>query len=147
METLSSANKNSSSMRKKSQIPTPSELRLLQVLWLLGEGTVDQIVHAHPEESRPNYKTTHTFLRIMEQKGFITHTVNGRTFKFRPVVTRESIDSLSVRTLLHQNFGGSPAGLLINLLEMVPARERELDELESLIRDYRQKTANSSSAT
>jgi BlaI family transcriptional regulator, penicillinase repressor len=147
MEDLVSAIENISPARKKNQIPTPSELRLLQVLWSLGEGTVDQIVQAHPEKSRPNYKTTHTFLRIMEQKGFISHTVNGRTFTFRPLVTRESIDSLSVRALLHQNFGGSPAGLLINLLEVVPARERELDELESLIRDYRQKTATMSSAS
>jgi len=138
---------NSSSLRKKSQIPTPSELRLLQVLWSLGEGTVDQIVNAHPEDSRPNYKTTHTFLRIMEQKGFITHTVHGRTFLFKPLVTRESVDSLSVRTLLQTNFGGSPAGLLINLLEAVPAREEELDELESLIREFRQKSINNSTAS
>jgi predicted transcriptional regulator len=130
--------------RKKSQLPTPSELRLLQVLWTLGEGTVDQIVNAHPEASRPNYKTTHTFLRIMEQKGFITHSVSGRTFRFTPLVSRESIDSLSVRALLHQNFGGSPAGLLINLLEAVPAQESELDELESLIREYRRKNVSSS---
>ena len=130
--------------RKKSQLPTPSELRLLQVLWSLGEATVDQIVNAHPESSRPNYKTTHTFLRIMEQKGFITHSVSGRTFRFTPLVTRESIDSLSVRALLHQNFGGSPAGLLINLLEAVPTQESELDELESLIREYRRKNSNHS---
>ena len=128
-------------------VPTGAEMRLLQILWDRKEATVEDVVLAHGEKERPNYKTTQTFLRIMEQKGFISHTVNGRTFTFRPLVTRESIDSLSVRALLHQNFGGSPAGLLINLLEVVPARERELDELESLIRDYRQKTATMSSAS
>lgn len=132
-----------SSTRTRPALPTPSELRLLQVLWQLGEATVEQIVLAHPESARPNYKTTHTFLRIMEQKGFVTHTVLGRTFLFTPVVTRESIDSLSVRTLLQQNFGGSPAGLLINLLEAVP-EEKDLDELEGLIRQYRNRSSTGS---
>jgi len=42
-----------------------------------------------------------------------------------------------VRTLLDQNFGGSPAKLLVNLLESGPVKERELEELEALIRNYR----------
>jgi len=46
---------------------------------------------------------------------------------------------------MEQNFGGSPAELLVNLLEAGPVEETELDELEALIRSYRQQKRESSS--
>jgi predicted transcriptional regulator len=58
-------------------------------------------------------------------------------FLFAPCVTREQVGKTSVRRLLEQNFGGSPAELLVNLLESAPVEDSELEELESLIRKYR----------
>ena len=121
----------------KRQLPTASELRLLQILWEAGEATVEDVVEAHPAQERPNYKTTQTLLRIMEQKGFIAHERNGRTFVFKPLISRKTIDQRSVQSLLLQNFGGSATGLFLNLLEAARVKEKDLDELEAQIRDYR----------
>jgi predicted transcriptional regulator len=127
--------------RRKQQLPIPTgaEMRLLQVLWDLEEGTVEDVLNAHPEKERPNYKTTQTLLRIMEQKGFIRHESRGRVFVFRPLASRQLIDRLSVEALVSRNFRGSSAGLLINLLESSPIKEKELDELEAYIREYRKR--------
>jgi|ERR1700677_345531 BlaI family transcriptional regulator, penicillinase repressor len=124
---------------KQQLVPTPAEMRLLQVLWDLKEASVDEVVNAHPEKERPNYKTTQTLLRIMEQKGFITHESRGRVFIFTPLVSRKTIDSLSVQALVSRNFRGSAAGLLINLLETSSIKKKELDELEAYLREYRKK--------
>ncbi|HTZ60475.1 MAG TPA: BlaI/MecI/CopY family transcriptional regulator [Acidobacteriaceae bacterium] len=124
---------------KKLPVPTPAELRLLQILWDLQDGTVEDVVNAHPEKERPHYKTTQTLLRIMENKGFITHEVRGRVFVFRPLATRKSIDQLSVQALVSRNFHGSAAGLLINLLESSSIKKKELDELEAYMREYRKR--------
>lgn len=121
------------------QLPTASELRLLHILWEVGEATVEEVVNAHPQRLRPNYKTTQTLLRIMEQKRFITHKCRGRVFVFTPSVSRKTIDQRSVQTLLAQNFGGSATGLFLNLLEAAPVKEKDLDELEAQIREYRRK--------
>jgi predicted transcriptional regulator len=75
----------------------------------------------------------------MEKKSFITHEARGRVFVFRPLVSRKTIDHLSVQTLVSRNFRGSAAGLLINLLESSPIKKKELDELEAYIREYRKK--------
>src|SRR5580700_935387 len=123
----------------RPSVPTPGELRLLQTLWDLGEATVEQVVNAHPEKERPNYKTTQTLLRIMEQKGFITHESRGRVFVFKPLVSRKTIDHLSVQSLVSRNFHGSAAELVLNLLETSPIKNKELDELEAYIREYRKK--------
>jgi BlaI family transcriptional regulator, penicillinase repressor len=120
-------------------VPTAAEMRLLQILWDREEATVEDVVNAHSEKERPNYKTTQTLLRIMEKKGLIGHEARGRVFVFRPLVSRKTIDHLSVQTLVSRNFRGSAAGLLINLLESGPIKKRELDTLEAYIQEYRKK--------
>jgi BlaI family penicillinase repressor len=118
-------------------IPTRAEMRLLQILWDCKEATVDEVVNAHPAKERPNYKTTQTLLRIMEQKGFIGHESRGKVFVFSPLVSRKTVDSMSVQSLLSQNFGGSAAGLLMNLLETNAIKKKEIDEVEEYLREYR----------
>ena len=124
---------------KKLPVPTMAEMRLLQILWDLQEGTVEDVVNAHPDKERPHYKTTQTLLRIMEKKGFIAHESRGRVFVFRPLASRKTIDHLSVQALVSRNFHGSAAGLLINLLESSSIKSKELDELEAYMREYRRK--------
>lgn len=123
--------------RKNSVPPTRAELRILQALWDLGPATVEEIIHHPSFSSPPNYKTTQTILRIMEEKGLARHTSRGRVFVFEARVSRDRVSRLSVRTLLDQNFEGSPAKLLVNLLEAGPVDESELAELEALIRNFR----------
>jgi BlaI family transcriptional regulator, penicillinase repressor len=123
----------------KIAVPTPAEMRLLQILWDRSEASVEEVVNAHPGKARPNYKTTQTLLRIMEQKGLITHENRGRVFVFRPSVSRKAVDDISVQTLLSRNFRGSAAELLSNLMEGTPFKKKDLDELEASIREYRKK--------
>jgi BlaI family transcriptional regulator, penicillinase repressor len=125
--------------KKRPSVPTPAEMRLLQILWDREEATVEDVVNAHPAKERPNYKTTQTLLRIMEQKRFITHESRGRVFVFKPLVSRKTIDHLSVQALISRNFHGSAAELVVNLLETSPIKNKELDELEAYIREYRKK--------
>lgn len=125
-----------------AQLPTAGELRLLRILWDRGEATVEEVVNAHPPRSRPNYKTTQTLLRIMEDKGFITHKAQGRVFVFSPLVSRKTIDQRSVHVLLSQNFAGSASGLFLNLLGAAKVKESELDKIEAQIREYREKNGS-----
>ena len=122
---------------KKPMLPTPAETRLLKALWSLKEATVEQIVQSFPATEQPNYKTTHTFLRIMESKGFVEHTIKGKVFVFKPKVREHDVDRASVNSLLRQSFGGSASGLLVNLLESDTLKSSELREMENLIRRYR----------
>ena len=54
--------------RTKVLLPTDAELLILDALWELGEGTVDDVVTRSPSNLRANYKTVQTLLRIMEHK-------------------------------------------------------------------------------
>lgn len=118
-------------------LPTTAESRILRALWQINEGSIDEILMTFPRATRPNYKTTQTFLRIMEHKGYVDHEVKGRVFVFRPLVTREEIDRLSVKALLDQNFGGSAKSLFVNLLQSESLKESDLDALETLIQQHK----------
>lgn len=118
--------------------PTPGELKLLKLLWNLGEGTIEDILRASDETPPPNYKTVQTLLRIMENKKMITHRLRGRAFVFQPQVQEAQVNRSSIRSLLQRHFGGSRAELLINLLDDERVAPSELKELEDLIRRRRQ---------
>ena len=123
---------------KQSVLPTPGELRLLEILWRIGKGTIEEIVRASGEEPPPNYKTVQAWLRIMEGKGQVDHKQEGRAFVFWPLLGRGEVHRLSVRHLLAKYFSGSRSELLMELLSDERITPEELRQLESLIRTRRQ---------
>lgn len=123
----------------KIALPTDGELIILDGLWALGEGTVEQVANWLPSNPRANYKTVQSLLRIMENKGFVQHKRRGRAFVFIPCVTRDEVGRLSAKRVVDRNFQGSHSAMLMNLLDSNHIREDELDELEKLIQEHRER--------
>jgi len=123
---------------------TRGELKILNVLWELGQATVEEVIKHPSFPTPPNYKTTQTLLRIMEEKGLARHTTRGRVFIFAPCVTREQVTRLSVQNLLDQTFAGSLTDMMVGVIETGTVKESELEELEALIRNYRTQRASAS---
>lgn len=126
--------------RTKVLLPTEAEFLILDALWELGEGTVEDVVN-RSRSTRANYKTVQTLLRIMENKGFVKHTTRGRAFVFMSCVTRDEVGRASAKQLVDRNFQGSHTEMLMNLLDSDRLREEELDALEKLIQQYRERRA------
>lgn len=118
-------------------LPSAAELHLLEILWRLGEGTIEDVLQASNEYPPPNYKTVQTVLRIMETKKFVSHRLSGRAFVYQPRVMRDQLNRLSIQTLVKRQFGGSRTELLLNMLEDPDCEAAELEELEAVIRRYR----------
>jgi predicted transcriptional regulator len=121
----------------RQSMPTAGEHELLEILWRLGEGTIDDILRGSGETPPPNYKTVQTLLRIMENKRLVTHRLQGRAFVYKARVGRDQVNRLSIRAMLQSHFGGSPTELLLNLLDDERMNAAELLELEELIRRHR----------
>ena len=118
----------------------------MRTLWEHGESTVEDVVGRLSSSRPPNYKTVQSLLRIMERKGFVQHTQRGRAFVFKPRVTRDEVGGRLTKHLLERTFGGSPSALMMNLLDRNTVNERELNELEALIHDYRQRKSEDDGA-
>jgi BlaI family penicillinase repressor len=118
-------------------LPTRGEMRILNVLWELGQATVDEVIKHPSFGTPPNYKTTQTLLRIMEE-----NTNRGRVFVFSPCVSREQVARLSVQNLLEHTFAGSLRNMMVGVIETNSIKESELEELEAVIRQYRTNRSN-----
>jgi predicted transcriptional regulator len=115
--------------RAKSSQLTDAELRLMEVVWRKGGGTVADVVDGVEGEPPLSYSTVLTMLRILEQKGYLTHSKEGRAFVYRPKVRREAARENAVVHLLRRFFDDSHELLLLNLIE---SRKIGADELERL---------------
>jgi predicted transcriptional regulator len=119
--------------RPKSLTMTDGELRLMRVLWDLGEASVGAVVDALKIGPKPAYNTVLTLLRIMEKKGYVTHRKDGRAFIFLPKVGRADASRSALRTLVNSFFEGSPGLLMLNLLEDTELSPEALKQLKERI--------------
>ncbi len=118
--------------RKQSQTLTEAELPIMEILWEKGSAVVTDVVGGMAN-STVAYNTVLTTLRILERKGYVRHTKEGRAFVYHPVVERGEASRKAVRSLLKRFFQDSPELLILNVLEDEAMEEGELLRLKRLI--------------
>ena len=111
--------------RKQSETLTEAELRVMNVLWSKGPATVQQVQDWLSANHDLAYNSVLTTIRILEKKGYLKHTKDGRAHIYSPVIAREDASRSEVRHLVGRFFGNSHHSLLMNLLQ-----EQELDAEE-----------------
>jgi predicted transcriptional regulator len=118
---------------KKSLTLTEAELRLMKVLWMRGESTVNDIAMALPKKNVLAYNSVLTTIRILEQKGYVQHRKEGRAFLYVPVVAEEEAGISEVRQVLRRFFGDSREKLMLSLLGDSEVTPEELQRLRDAI--------------
>jgi BlaI family transcriptional regulator, penicillinase repressor len=111
--------------RKQSETLTEAELRVMNVLWSKGPATVQQVQDWLSADHDLAYNSVLTTIRILEKKGYLKHTKDGRAHIYSPVIARADASRSEVRYLVGRFFGNSHHSLLMNLLQ-----EQELDAEE-----------------
>ena len=114
---------------KPSETLTEAELRVMNVLWCKGPATVQQVLDALSEKHDLAYNSVLTIIRVLEKKGYLKHTKDGRAHVYRAVIARAEASRSEVRHLVSRFFGNSHESLLLNLLEQ---QDLDADELKRL---------------
>jgi predicted transcriptional regulator len=118
--------------RKQSITLTEAELPIMEIIWTKGSAAVTDVVEGMTD-SQVAYNTVLTTLRILERKGYVRHTKEGRAFVYHPVVERGEASRKAVRNLMKRFFQDSPELLILNVLEDEQLDQTELDRLKRLI--------------
>ena len=105
----------------------------MEVLWQNGSATVAEVADALPPETDLAYSTVLTTLRILEEKGYLTHEKQGRAFVYSAAVERSTAQHSALTQLLARFFGGNPELLVQNLLDNEELSNAELRRLKKLI--------------
>ena len=97
---------------------TKGEESVMLILWSLGNGLVYDIIEQMPEP-KPKYSTIATFIKMLENKGYVAHREEGRFFRYYPTVERDLYARKELRRVLDLYFEGS----LDNLVEFYKSNE------------------------
>jgi len=119
--------------RKTSQTLTEAELRIMQVLWQKGPGSVQQILDAIPGNPSLAYNSVLTTIRILERKGYVGHAKDGRAHIFTARVAEEEASRSEIRHLVSRFFRNSHEDLVLNILEDRGVAPEELNRLREML--------------
>ena len=112
---------------------TERELDVMSVLWDVGPATVAQVRERIADDLA--YTTVLTVLRTLEQKGYVSHTEDGRAHRYKPLVKREVAGRTALRRLVEKVFDGSPELLLTQLVSDKNLSDEELRRVRKLLAD------------
>jgi len=119
--------------RRQSETLTEAELRIMNVLWLKGFGTVQLILDSLAEKPALAYNSVLTTIRVLERKGYVEHSKDGRAHVYAPLVAREEATRSEIRHLVGRFFRDSHEQLVLNILEDRGIETEELDRLREML--------------
>lgn len=124
--------------------PALSELenRVLRIVWDRGTATSEEVrVELEAEQSLKD-STVRTILRRLEEKGYATHTIEGRTYRYRATSPPEAVAAGAVRQVIDQFCRGSVENLLVGMVESEVITPQKLAQLAQKIADSKQRTSS-----
>ena len=113
---------------------TKAEEQIMHVLWELEKGFVNDIVSLLPEP-KPAYNTVSTIVRILEQKGFISHKAYGRTHEYFPIVLKEDYSREYLNNFTQNYFSNSYKALASFFAQSETLSIKELEEIKILVEE------------
>lgn len=114
---------------RKPSMLTERELPIMKALWTDGPLFVREIVERFPEP-RPHQNTVATLIKILEEKGHVTHESVGNAFRYSAVTPRSEFRDRSLRSIVSDFFDNSYKNAVSALVE---EEKISIDELREII--------------
>ncbi len=113
------------------------ERQIMDIMYARGEATPAQVVADMPDA--PSKTAVRTLMRILEEKGHLTHRQEGMSYIYRPSRPKKPAGQSALRQVVRTFFGGSIQEALAAHLadESVQLPADELEKLAALIRKAR----------
>ncbi|HVO71863.1 MAG TPA: BlaI/MecI/CopY family transcriptional regulator [Aggregatilineaceae bacterium] len=114
------------------------ERDILSIVWRVGDVTAEQV---REELDRPlKDSTVRTVLRRLEEKGYLAHTTENRTFYYQPAESRQRVASRAVKRILDWFCEGSVEELLAGMVDSKVLDRAELQRLADRIAAAREES-------
>jgi BlaI family transcriptional regulator, penicillinase repressor len=121
------------------KMPTPLEQLLLDYVWAHPDCTAEMCREGLAGRRRLKDSTVRTVLRKLEEKGYVTHTVESRTFIYRASDTKRDVAAEAVHQLITRFCGGSVEELLVGLVDNQLLEPKQLRRLAEKIASRKEK--------
>ena len=118
---------------------TPLEQFVMDYVWSHPGCTAEMCREGLASQRRLKDSTIRTILRKLEEKGYVAHEVDGRTFVYRAVDTRRNIAVQAAQQLIDRFCGGSVEELLVGLVDNQVLKPKQLQRLAEKIAARKEK--------
>ncbi len=120
---------------------TKAEEQVMQVLWKIKKGFVKDILE-HFDDPKPAYNTISTIVRILQDKGFVTHKAYGRTHEYYPMVTKEEYSKSHLSTFVNDYFSNSFEKLVSFFAKEKNLSVKEMEDIMKIMENEVKKQKN-----
>jgi BlaI family transcriptional regulator, penicillinase repressor len=111
---------------------TKAEEQVMQVLWKIGTGYVNDVLDRFPEP-KPAYNTISTIIRILERKGFVDHRAFGKTHEYFPLVSKKDYSKAYLGQVMKGYFSGSFMQLVSFFARESDLSVKDLEEIRKMM--------------
>lgn len=119
---------------KETKLLTRSEFQVMTILWNLpGQSGCTGDLLAHYKDPKPAYTTLATFLKILNNKGFVKFKKRNGKLYYTPSVSQLKYADLYLAPAKDIFFGGSFVDMMRYFISKEQLSEEEINELEGLI--------------
>lgn len=118
--------------RKTIKELTRAEEQVMQVIWKIEKGFVNEILEYFPDP-KPAYNTVSTIVRILEKKGFVDHIAYGKAHQYFALVNKKDYMRRYFNGFMHNYFGDSYKALASFLTSDKNISIQELEEMKKLM--------------
>lgn len=118
---------------RQSGTLTEAELRIMNVLWARGSGTVQQVLDSISQLPSLAYNSVLTTIRVLEKKGYLKHLKDGRAHIYTPVVGKQEATRSEIRHLVSRFFKDSHEQLVLNVIEDQSLEPEEIERLRQML--------------
>lgn len=113
---------------------TRAEEQVMQALWKIKRGFVKDILLQF-DEPKPAYNTVSTIVRILQEKGFVSHKAYGRTHEYFPLVTKEEYSGSQLKLFVRDYFSNSYEKLVSFFAKDRGISVKEMEEIMKIMQE------------
>jgi BlaI family transcriptional regulator, penicillinase repressor len=121
---------------------SPAQREIMEIVWERGSITARELRLLLSQRRSWSRNTVRTFLERMEQKGWLTHRAEGRTFLYSAAHPRPATIGQTVVNVVERVCGGSPEVLLSALLDYRGLTPGELARIRSMLENAKAKKSS-----
>ncbi len=115
------------------------ERDILSIVWRTGTVTADGVREGLDRPLKDS--TVRTVLRRLEEKGYLAHSVESRTFVYRPAESRQRVAGRAVKRIVDWFCDGSVEALLVGMVDSKVLDRAELQRLADRIATVQKSTS------
>jgi predicted transcriptional regulator len=112
---------------------TPAQREIMEIVWQRGEVSASEVRRVLAATRAVARNTVRTLLERMEEKGWITHREDGRTFLYSAVLPRQATIGQKVQEVVEKVCGGSAETLVTALLDYRGLSSGELERIRAML--------------